>query len=301
MMNFSGWSSERSSVAPVASDMRRHISLIMLAGLVVGLSALSALSAFSASAMQSDACPCSDYAVPALPPTLLEKAREQAVIDDEATRKVMDKARELAKTMTLEENIHKEAGIKAAQKSNADFRKPEFQQKIADELNRQSDLFLPESRRVKQQEQAAKVLFAETEKVYLFLSSSIPEASFQGYMASLEGVPEILPVMQGMVGGLGKEHKEERVQWWSKVLQKDPTCEKRQEKPCELIKPAISIKPGLFKQYSVTEVPALVYDRGDAIFQIQGDVGIVTLLEKVNQEAKSPGLTAVITKIRGSR
>jgi conjugal transfer pilus assembly protein TrbC len=298
MMNFSGWYSERYSAARVANDMRRQNSMIMLAGLVAGLSALSA---FSASAVQSDACPCSDKAVPALPPALLEKAREQAVIDGDAARKVMDKARELAKAMTLPENIHKEAGIKAAQKSNADFRKPEFQQKIADELNRQKDLFLPESRRVKQQEQAAKVIFAETEKVYLFLSSSIPEASFQAYMASLEGVPEIVPVMQGMVGGLGKEHKEERAQWWGKVLQKDPTCEKALEKPCELIKPAISVKPALFKQYSVTEVPALVYDRGDGIYHIQGDVGIVTLLEKVNQEAKSPGLTAVITKIRGSR
>ncbi|NTW88500.1 MAG: hypothetical protein HGB26_05110 [Desulfobulbaceae bacterium] len=275
--------------------MRRQISIIMLAGLVVGLSVLSAL------AVQSDACPCSDKAVPALPAALLEKAREQAVIDDEATRKVMDKARELAKAMTLPENIHKEAGIKAAQKSNADFRKPEFQQKIADEFNRQADLFLPESRRNKQKEQTAKIIFAETEKVYLFLSSSIPEASFQAYMASLEGVPEIVPVIKGMVGGLGKEHKEERVQWWSKVLQKDTTCEKRPEKPCDFIKPAISIKPALFKQYSVTEVPALIYDRGDGIYHIQGDVGIVSLLEKVNQEAKSPGLTAVITKIRGSR
>ena len=298
MTNFSGWYSERSSVAPVANDMRRQISLIMLAGVVVGFSALSAL---SVSAVQSDACPCSDKAVPALPPVLLEKAREQAVIDGEATRKAMDTARELAKAMTLPENIHKEAGIKAAQQSNDDFRKPEFQQKMAAELTRQTDLFLPENRRAKQQEQAAKIIFAETEKVYLFLSSSIPEASFQGYMASLEGVPEILPVMKGMVGGLGKEHKEERAQWWSKVLQKDTTCEKTPEKPCELIKPAISIKAALFKQYSITEVPALVYDRGDGIFHIQGDVGIVTLLEKVNKEAKSPGLTAVITKIRGSR
>jgi hypothetical protein len=275
--------------------MRRQIFIIMLAGLVVGLSTLAAL------AVQGDACSCSARTVPALPPTLLEKAREQAVIDDEATRKAMDTARELAKAMPLPENIHKEAGIQAAQKSNADFRKPEFQQKIADELDRQTDLFLPESRRVKQQEQTAKGIFAETEKVYLFLSSSIPEASFQGYMASLEGVAEIVPVMKGMVGGLGIEHKEERVQWWSKVLQKDSTCEKTPEAPCELIKPAISIKPSLFDQYSITEVPALIYDRGDGIFQIQGDVGIVTLLEKVNQDAKSQGLTAFITKMRGSR
>ena len=262
---------------------------------------MSAYRPLSAFAVQGDECSCSDKTVPALPPALLEKAREQAVIDDEATRKAMDTARELAKTMTIPENIHKEAGIKAAEKSNADFRKPEFQQKIADELNRQADLFIPESRRNKQKEQEAKGILAENEKVYLFLSSSIPEASFQGYMAYLEGVPEIVPVMKGMVGGLGKENKEERVQWWSKVLKKDTTCEKTPEEPCELIKPAISIKPALFNQYSITEVPALIYDRGDEIFQIQGDVGIVTLLEKVNQEAKSPGLTAFITKIRGSR
>ena len=295
MMNFSGWYSGRYSVALVANDMRRQIFIIMLTGLVVGLSALFAF------AVQGDECSCYDKTIPALPPALLEKAREQAVIDDEATRKAMDTARELAKTITIPENIHKEAGIKAAQKSNADFRKPEFQQKIADELNRQAALFIPESRRNIQKEPETKDILAENEKVYLFLSSSIPEASFQGYMLYLEGVPEIVPVMNGMVGGLGKENKEERVQWWSKVLKKDTTCEKTPEEPCDLIKPALSIKPALFKQYSITEVPTLVYERGDEIFQIQGDVGIVTLLEKVNQEAKSPSLTAFITKIRGIR
>ncbi|MDD3815685.1 MAG: TrbC family F-type conjugative pilus assembly protein [Desulfocapsaceae bacterium] len=269
--------------------MRRQI--IILTGLVVGLSAFSVQGAES----------CSDKTVPALPPALLEKARQQAVIDDEATRKAMDTARKLAKTMIIPENIHKEAGIKAAEKTNADFRKPEFQQKIADEFNRQVDLFIPESRRNKKKEQEAKGILADSEKIYLFLSSSIPEASFQGYMAYIEGVPEIVPVMKGMVGGLGKENKKERVKWWSKVLKKDTTCEKTQEKPCDLIKPAISIKPALFNHYSITEVPALVYDRGDEIFQIQGDVGIMTILEKVNQEAKSPGLTGLITKIRGGR
>ena len=144
---------------------------------------LSAYRPLSAFAVQGDECSCSDKTVPALPPALLEKAREQAVIDDEATRKAMDTARELAKTMTIPENIHKEAGIKAAEKTNADFRKPEFQQKIADELNRQAALFIPESRRNKQKEQETKGILAENEKVYLFLSSSIPEASFQGYMA----------------------------------------------------------------------------------------------------------------------
>jgi hypothetical protein len=267
----------------------------MLAGLVgmVGSSAQGAESS------------CSDTIVSDETKVLVEKAKEQAgeqgIIDSEATKKTMEQARKLAETMTIPENIHKEAGIKAAEKTNADFRKPEFQQKIADEINRQADLFIPESRRGKKKEQEANSTLAETEKVYLFLSSSIPEASFQGYMAYLEGVPEIVPVMKGMVGGLGKENKRERVKWWSKVLKKDSTCKKTAEKPCDLIKPAVSIKPALFYQYSITEVPALIYDRGDEIFQIQGDVGIITLLEKVNQEAKSPSLTGLTAKIRGGR
>jgi conjugal transfer pilus assembly protein TrbC len=273
--------------------MRSQIYLIILAGLV-----------FSSSVQGAEGS-CSDTIVSDETRALVDKAREQSgeqgVKDSEATKKAMEQARKLAETMTIPENIHNEAGIQAAEKTNADFRSPEFQQKIADEINRQADLFIPESRKNKRKEQEAKGTLAETEKVYLFLSSSIPEASFQGYMAYLEGVPEIVPVMKGMVSGLGKENKKERVKWWSKVLKKDPTCEKTPEKPCDLIKPTVSIKPALFNQYSITEVPALIYDRGDEIFQIQGDVGIVTLLEKVNREAKSPGLSSVLSKCRGSR
>lgn len=269
----------------------------MLAGLVVGLSSLPILAALAVQGAESS---CSAKTVPVLPPNLLEKARAQAVIDDN-TRNTMDAARELAKTMTIPENIHKEAGPKAAQKTNADFRTAEFQQKIADEFNRQANLFMPESGKNKQKELETQDILLETEKVYLFLSSAIPEASFQGYMAYLDRLPEIVPVMKGMVGGLGKENKKERVQWWSKVLKKDTTCEKTPEKSCDLMKPVISIRPALFNQYGITEVPALVYDRGDEIFQIQGDVGIGTLLEKVNQEAKSRSLTAVIAKVRGNR
>jgi len=276
--------------------MQRQISFIILAGLVV----LAGSSAQGA----ANSCPSSPDAIVsdetrALTEKAKEQARKQGVIDTEATRKATDTARELAKTMTIPENIHKETGIKAAEKSNADFRKPEFQQKIADEFNRQADLFIPESRRGKKQE--ANGTLAETEKVYLFLSSSIPEASFQGYMAYLEGVPEIVPVMKGVVGGIGKENKKERIRWWSQVLKKDTTCKMTAEKPCDLIKPAVSIKPTLFNQYSITEVPTLIYDRDGEIFQIQGDVGIITLLEKVNQEAKSQSLTGLIAKVRGSR
>ena len=292
MMNSSGWYSGRYFVVLVVkNDMRRQISIIMLAGFL----------GFAGPSAQGTESSCSDTVASDETKALVEKANEQAgvqgVNDSEATKKTMEAARELAKTITIPDNIHKEAGKKAAEETNAAYRSKAFQDKVKEYENWED--IVPGAKARKEQE--AKGILADSEKVYLFLSSSIPEASFQGYMAYLEGVPEIVTVMKGMVGGLGKANKKERVKWWSKVLKKDTTCEKTPVEPCDLIKPAISIKPALFNQYSIAEVPALIYDRGDEIFQIQGDVGIVTLLEKVNQEAKSPGIIGLIAKIRERR
>jgi type-F conjugative transfer system pilin assembly protein TrbC len=243
---------------------------------------------------------CSDTIASDETKVLVEKAKEQAraqgVIDSEATKKAMESARELAKTITIPENKHSAAGKKAAEETNAVYRSKAFQDKVNGYENWED--LVPGAKAKKEQE--TKGILADSEKIYLFLSSSIPEASFQGYMAYLDGVPEIVPVMKGIVGGLSKENKKERVKWWSKVLKKDTTCkepEARSEARCEKLKIPITIKPKLFHQYEITEVPALVYTRGDEIFQIQGDVGIVTLLEKVNQEAKSPGINGLIAKI----
>jgi len=261
--------------------MRRQFSLIILAGLgLVGL----------AGSVHSGSC--SDT---------VASEETRALAESDAVQKAMEKARELARTMTIPENKHKEAGQKAAEESNAVLRSQEFQDKVKEYENWED--IVPGAKKA-QKEQKEKGILADSEKVYLFLSSSIPAASFNGYMASLDGAPEIVPAMYGMVGGLNKENKKERVAWWRNVLKKDTTCKEPEDPgktPCDLIKPNIAIKPKLFRQYDITGVPALVYVRGDEIYQVQGDVGLGNLLEKVNQEAKSPGMTALIARIRGSR
>jgi len=89
--------------------------------------------------------------------------------------------------------------------------------------------------------------------------------------------------------------------WYNKVLKNDLTCQDTVNEQCARYQVAIKINPTLFDKYNISEVPSLVYTNGDEIFQIQGDVGIVALLDRVNQEAKSPGITGLIAKIRGSR
>lgn len=272
-MNFSGWYSENNYVALVVKiDMQRRILFfIMLGGLVVG------------STVQGAETSCTDTTAPGTTKALVEKAREQA--------------RELAKTMTIPENRHSERGKKAAEAANAVFLSKEFQEKVQGYENWEE--LVPRAKKVKKEQE--KGILADSEKVYLFLSSSIPEASFQAYMTYLDGVPEIVPVMRGMVGGMDKQNKKERIKWFSRVLTKDTTCQDKPEARCDRLKIPITIKPKLFYQYEITEVPTLVYIRGDEIFQIQGDVGLNPLLERVNQEAKSPGLTNLIAMIRGSR
>jgi hypothetical protein len=223
------------------------------------------------------------------------KNSEQDIADSEAVRKILEKGREQADTVKIPENINAK-GEQAAQKTYNAYRSQEFQDKIKGYENWED--LVPGAKKAKE-EQKEKGILANSEKVYLFLSSSIPAASFRDYMAHTEGVVEIEPVMFGIVGGINKENKKERVKWWSNVLKKDTTCVKTPEKHCDLIKPTILIKPGLFHQYKITDVPALIYDKGSEIYQVQGDVGIITLLEKVNKEAKSPSLTALIGKIRG--
>jgi conjugal transfer pilus assembly protein TrbC len=244
--------------------MRRHIFIFtMLVGLLFG------------SSVHGTENSCTSSSVP------------------EATRALVEEAGELAKTMVIPENKHWEEGKKRAEDSNAVYRSKKFQEKVQGYENYEG--LVPGSKMI--METKPKDILTNSEKIYLFLSSSIPEASLRGYMASLDGVTEIVAVMQGMVGGM-QDH-EKMADWYNKVLKNDPACQDRLNEQCTRYQVEIKINPTLFDKYSISEVPALVYIQGDEIVQIQGDVGLVTLLEKVNQEAKSPGVNGLIAKIGG--
>jgi hypothetical protein len=60
------------------------------------------------------------------------------------------------------------------------------------------------------------------------------------------------------------------------------------------------LKPSLFARYVVTKVPAVIYEHEGYSFLIQGDTGLDYLLERINREVKSTGLTGLIKKIRGA-
>ncbi len=222
---------------------------------------------------------------------------------------LMDKAREDAKNLTLPINKYTEEGEKAARQSAEIFSSPEFQDRIQCEQQRlESEVFadyIGSWRKKEPQLDGEKSRqpgnLADSEKVYLFLSSSVPNETFHSYLADIARVeePAVYPVMRGLVQGIG--NKKANAQYFSQVLKRDPDCrdEKVPKKLCERFQVTIKMNPPLFAKYGITLVPAVVYVNDEDAFIIQGDAGLDYLLERINREAKSTTLADLIKTIQG--
>jgi hypothetical protein len=223
--------------------------------------------------------------------------------------RIMKKAREDAEKINLPVNRYQEDGMKAAEKTSKLFHSPAFQERIQCEQQRLekevfADYTKPWKRKVRQTaiEQKAPIdSLAADEKVYLFISSSIPDETVHVYIVNLDKVadPNVSLVMRGLVGGITKVRVKKGQSYFSRIMKKELDCPRTQT-PCERYQVPILLKSSLFTKYGITRVPAVAYEHDDNIFLIQGDAGLDYLLEKINREAKSTGLASLIKKIRGT-
>ena len=223
--------------------------------------------------------------------------------------RIMKKAREDAEKINLPVNRYQEDGMKAAEKTSKLFHSPAFQERIQCEQQRLekevfADYTKPWKRKVRQTaiEQKGPIdSLAADEKVYLFISSSIPDETVHAYIVNLDKVadPNVSLVMRGLVGGIAKERAKKGQSYFSRIMKKELDCPRTQT-PCERYKVPILLESSLFTKYGITGVPAVAYEHDDNSFLIQGDAGLDYLLEKINREAKSTGLASLIKKIRGT-
>lgn len=101
---------------------------------------------------------------------------------------------------------------------------------------------------------------AGDERIYIFISSSVPEATLRAYALDLEklGSPNAFLVMRGMVGGM-KEFGP-TMKFLSRVLLRDPDC--ADTTSCPSIGAEAQIDPMLFRRFKPESVPAVVFARG---------------------------------------
>lgn len=217
---------------------------------------------------------------------------------------IVEKAKEGSKKITLPKNEYGEEGLSAAKKAAETFHSPSFQEQIQCEQQRLEaevfgDFITSWKKKDTDEEQSGQTgSLGETERIYLFFSSSVPDETVRAYLSAIAdaGDPDVIPVMRGFVGGLADMAA--NTEYFSRILKKDLDCQDT-EVPCQRYQTAIKLNPFLFAQYGITLVPAVVFANEENGFLIQGDAGLDYLLERINREANSPSLAKLIRKLQG--
>jgi len=217
---------------------------------------------------------------------------------------MMEKAREDGEKMTLPDNRHAEKGLRAAKKAAGTFYSPDFQERIQCEQERlEEEVFGDYIASWKKKEKSADgqsrqtESLADSEQVYLFFSSSMPDETVHAYLSAISdaGEPKVTPVMRGFVGGMADIQAS--TEYFRRILKQDLSCQDAGE-PCPRYQLEIKLKSPLFAQYGITRVPSVVYENQGQGYLVQGDAGFDYLLELINREANSQGLAKLIRKMR---
>ncbi len=216
---------------------------------------------------------------------------------------LLERTEREAEHITLPTNTFQDEGIKAAQETAKLFHSPEFQERIRCEEQRlEKEIFAgytapweEQQKEVMQRQEHSSL--APEEKVYLLFSSSVPIETMQAHIAAIAGAGDakVVMAMRGWVNGLNNSGA--NIQYFSRILQKDPLC-RGERQPCEHYQVPIKLQPTLFATYDVTQVPAVIYVNGDTAYRMQGDAALDYMLERINSEVKSTTLDKLITTLR---
>lgn len=137
-------------------------------------------------------------------------------------------------------------------------------------------------------------LSESSNRVLLFVSSSMPIRTLRNYARDLEQVRGVL-VMRGMIGGL--EKVQPTLEFLAQVLRRDPSCE---GPSCPMRNVDVVIDPIQFRKNRIAAVPAAVFQR-NFDFQTYCEKGHTdvepSLPSVVYGDAALPGLLREIQKL----
>jgi len=91
------------------------------------------------------------------------------------------------------------------------------------------------------------------DRLYLFVSSSMPLEVVRRYARQIEGLPGATLVLRGFIGGASRVKP--TLRYKNKVLADEESCT---EATCKTINTAMAVDPVLFQRYQIKRVPAVV-------------------------------------------
>lgn len=240
----------------------------------------------------------------------------------EEVSEIAKRAEEMASGLKIPENRRQKEMEEKARKLAEDFHSEASEKKLAAETERlKSGLFAKQLNQAKTEETGVKATLSEsrylrsTERIYLFVSSSIPMTTLRNYAADSARLadPNISMVMRGMIGGMKTVRP--TTEFVSRMIVKKTDCKVFQER-CEAHKVNFLIDPLLFRKYRITQVPALVYvphtnvierDKSEGLteaegefYVLYGDASLEYLLETLRRETKSRSLQKAVAALNNS-
>jgi type-F conjugative transfer system pilin assembly protein TrbC len=154
------------------------------------------------------------------------------------------------------------------------------------------------------------------ERIYVFVSSSMPENTLKGYVSDIDKLrdPNIVLVMRGFIGGI--KYFRPTLSFMTGLLKKDESCSFERGENCDVYQSQFQIDPMLFARYDITSVPAIVYARGLSIndteasegltdnvqvgdaYVLYGDMSLEYALERFHRETNSDSILSAIKQLR---
>ena len=236
-------------------------------------------------------------------------------------------ARKLSDSIKMPDLDKNAVAAAAGQKMGEFMHSDEYQTKVLAEADRirnevlgEPDLlkkFYPDG---KDEHKERGGVLGTGERVYVFISSSMPVETLRNYVISIDKAddPNVIMVMRGMIGGISKIIP--TMEFISKFLIKDAGCLENSKQGgseiCESYSADVIIDPMLFSRYDIFKVPAIVYATGVKPYDaegsegfegntqigvnktVYGDASLDGVIEIIADKTKSKTLEALLKKMR---
>ena len=248
-------------------------------------------------------------------------------VDMKNVQDLLERANEQSRHMVVPQTKDHKAE-KAARETSNIYRSRKFQARLQKEISRLKEQVFSDSmgkdKGISSRKTAENTFLLPDERLYLFISSSMPVSTLRNYAADLDKLkdPHISMVMRGFVGGM--HLIKPTITFIEKILLKDLTClpVRRMQTgdasstQCDVYHVTVNIDPLLYSRYGIKAVPTILYVRGvhsidpgesegiegntsvsDA-YMVSGDVSLEYALDTIRKASKSSQIEGILKTLR---
>ncbi|OPY77498.1 MAG: Type-F conjugative transfer system pilin assembly protein [Syntrophorhabdus sp. PtaU1.Bin153] len=246
-------------------------------------------------------------------------AMNSPVLSAEDIAETVEQSKKHSRTIDLPKNAHETEATRLAEHLSRYAESGEFQERIEAQKNRlYGQIYGGQENRHEatvKDPPGKRVGLSSRERIYLFISASVPIPTLRHYMKVINdlGEPNIKVVMRGFVGGA--KFVKPTMAFLKEILFTDPECNPSRER-CNTYRTQVIIDPLLFGKYRIEKVPAFIYAPSLSIsdnqmseglsggkasdhYLIYGDVSLEYALQLFLREQKSPGLEGLVAGCQG--